>query len=65
MRDTGTAITLAEYLPLRRDSFGALFFFDLIDAVETLAPPPTSTQTPSKGGVHSERPADMLMSKQR
>jgi pulcherriminic acid synthase len=39
MRDTGTAFTLAEYLPLRRDSFGALFFFDLIDAVETLAPP--------------------------
>lgn len=38
MRDTGTAITLAEYLPLRRDSFGALFFFDLIDAAETLDP---------------------------
>ncbi|MEB2645727.1 terpene synthase family protein [Pseudomonas canadensis] len=38
MRDTGTAITLAEYLPLRRDSFGALFFFDLIDAAEMLDP---------------------------
>ncbi|ROM46390.1 cytochrome [Pseudomonas canadensis] len=38
MRGTGTAITLAEYLPLRRDSFGALFFFDLIDAAEMLDP---------------------------
>ncbi|EJM94789.1 cytochrome P450 [Pseudomonas sp. GM74] len=38
MRETDTALTLAEYLPLRRDSFGALFFFDLIDAAETLDP---------------------------
>ena len=38
MRDTHTGLTLAEYLPLRRDSFGALFFFDLIDAAETLDP---------------------------
>lgn len=38
MRETGTALTLAEYLPLRRDSFGALFFFDLIDAAEALDP---------------------------
>ncbi|REF26312.1 pulcherriminic acid synthase [Xenorhabdus cabanillasii] len=38
MRETNTALTLAEYLPLRRDSFGALFFFDLIDAAETLDP---------------------------
>lgn len=38
VRETDTALTLAEYLPLRRDSFGALFFFDLIDAAETLDP---------------------------
>ncbi len=38
MRETDTALTLTEYLPLRRDSFGALFFFDLIDAAETLDP---------------------------
>lgn len=38
MRETDAAITLAEYLPLRRDSFGALFFFDLIDGAETLDP---------------------------
>lgn len=38
MRENNTAITLAEYLPLRRDSFGALFFFDLIDAAEALDP---------------------------
>lgn len=38
MRETDTALTLAEYLPLRRDSFGALFFFDLIDAVENFDP---------------------------
>lgn len=38
MRETDTALTLAEYLPLRRDSFGALFFFDLIDGAETLDP---------------------------
>ncbi|WLI03800.1 cytochrome P450 [Pseudomonas simiae] len=38
MRETGAALTLSEYLPLRRDSFGALFFFDLIDAAETLDP---------------------------
>lgn len=38
MRETGTVPTLAEYLPLRRDSFGALFFFDLIDAAEARDP---------------------------
>ncbi|KPG75151.1 cytochrome P450 [Pseudomonas libanensis] len=38
VRETDSALTLAEYLPLRRDSFGALFFFDLIDAAETLDP---------------------------
>ena len=38
MRETETSLTLAQYLPLRRDSFGALFFFDLIDAVESLDP---------------------------
>lgn len=38
VRETDSALTLAEYLPLRRDSFGALFFFDLIDAAETLNP---------------------------
>lgn len=38
VRETDTALTLAEYLPLRRNSFGALFFFDLIDAAETLDP---------------------------
>ncbi len=38
MRETATTLTLAEYLPLRRDSFGALFFFDLIDAAEMLDP---------------------------
>ncbi|CRM14143.1 Putative cytochrome P450 CypX [Pseudomonas sp. 24 E 1] len=38
MRETDTTLTLAEYLPLRRDSFGALFFFDLIDGAETLDP---------------------------
>ncbi len=38
VRDTHTSLTLAEYLPLRRDSFGAMFFFDLIDAAETLDP---------------------------
>lgn len=38
MRETDTAPTLAEYLPLRRDSFGALFFFDLIDGAEALDP---------------------------
>ncbi|WP_348749628.1 cytochrome P450 [Pseudomonas rhodesiae] len=38
VRETDKALTLAEYLPLRRDSFGALFFFDLIDAAEALDP---------------------------
>lgn len=38
MWESNAAITLAQYLPLRRDSFGALFFFDLIDAAETLDP---------------------------
>nr|WP_314560392.1 cytochrome P450 [uncultured Pseudomonas sp.] len=38
MREAETVLTLAEYLSLRRDSFGALFFFDLIDAAETLDP---------------------------
>ncbi|AZF05534.1 cytochrome P450 [Pseudomonas sp. R5-89-07] len=38
LRENDTALTLAEYLPLRRDSFGALFFFDLIDGAETLDP---------------------------
>ncbi|WP_231984796.1 cytochrome P450 [Pseudomonas libanensis] len=38
LRETDSAFTLVEYLPLRRDSFGALFFFDLIDAAETLDP---------------------------
>ncbi|MDQ0740359.1 cytochrome [Pseudomonas sp. W4I3] len=38
IRENDTALTLAEYLPLRRDSFGALFFFDLIDGAETLDP---------------------------
>jgi len=38
MRETDAVLTLAEYLPLRRDSFGALFFFDLIDAAEALDP---------------------------
>jgi pulcherriminic acid synthase len=38
MRETDTVPTLTEYLPLRRDSFGALFFFDLIDAAEALDP---------------------------
>jgi len=38
IRETDAALTLAEYLPLRRDSFGALFFFDLIDGAENLDP---------------------------
>ncbi|PJE81955.1 cytochrome P450 [Yersinia kristensenii] len=38
MREIDAAVTLAKYLPLRRDSFGSLFFFDLIDAAETLDP---------------------------
>ncbi|WP_219847487.1 cytochrome P450 [Burkholderia multivorans] len=38
MRETDTAPTLAQYLPLRRHSFGALFFFDLIDGAEALDP---------------------------
>lgn len=38
MRETDTTLTMAEYLPLRRDSFGALFFFDLTDAAEMLDP---------------------------
>lgn len=38
VRETDKALTLAEYLPLRRDAFGALFFFDLIDAAESLDP---------------------------
>ncbi|CAM2739210.1 pulcherriminic acid synthase [Pseudomonas gessardii] len=38
LREADRSLTLAEYLPLRRDSFGALFFFDLIDAAETLDP---------------------------
>lgn len=38
LRETDAALTLAEYLPLRRDSFGALFFFDLIDGAESLDP---------------------------
>lgn len=38
LRETNTMLTLAEYLSLRRDSFGALFFFDLIDAAESLNP---------------------------
>lgn len=38
VRENDTALTLSEYLPLRRDSFGALFFFDLIDGAETLDP---------------------------
>ena len=46
LRETGAALTLDEYLPLRRDSFGALFFFDLIDGAETLDPyaHPANTQ---------------------
>ncbi|RRV03726.1 cytochrome P450 [Pseudomonas sp. v388] len=38
LRETDATLTLAEYLPLRRDSFGALFFFDLIDGAESLDP---------------------------
>lgn len=38
MREIDAPVTLAQYLPLRRDSFGSLFFFDLIDAAETLDP---------------------------
>ncbi|MDN7934654.1 cytochrome P450 [Burkholderia metallica] len=38
MRESGTLPTVADYLSLRLDSFGALFFFDLIDAAETLDP---------------------------
>jgi pulcherriminic acid synthase len=38
MREPDTELSLVEYLPLRRDSFGALFFFDLIDAAENLDP---------------------------
>ncbi|ADU71853.1 cytochrome P450 [Pantoea sp. At-9b] len=38
MRETAVTVTLDEYLPLRRDSFGALFFFDLIDGAEMLDP---------------------------
>lgn len=38
LRETNTALTLEKYLPLRRDSFGSLFFFDLIDAAEALDP---------------------------
>lgn len=38
VREADKALTLAEYLPLRRDSFGALFFFDLIDGAESLDP---------------------------
>lgn len=38
MREIDSAVTLAKYLPLRRDSFGALFFFDLVDAAEMLDP---------------------------
>jgi pulcherriminic acid synthase len=38
MREPDTELSLVEYLPLRRDSFGALFFFDLIDAAESLDP---------------------------
>lgn len=38
MRETNWALTLDSYLSLRRDSFGSLFFFDLIDAAETLDP---------------------------
>jgi pulcherriminic acid synthase len=38
VREADALLTLAEYLPLRRDSFGALFFFDLIDGAETLDP---------------------------
>ncbi|NMX91266.1 MULTISPECIES: cytochrome P450 [unclassified Pseudomonas] len=45
VRETDSALTLAEYLPLRRDSFGALFFFDLIDAAETLDPYEHSADT--------------------
>ncbi|SFM97972.1 pulcherriminic acid synthase [Izhakiella capsodis] len=38
MQEIDAAITLTRYLPLRRDSFGAFFFFDLIDAAESLDP---------------------------
>ncbi len=38
LRETDATLTLTEYLPLRRDSFGALFFFDLIDGAEALDP---------------------------
>ncbi|AZE55419.1 putative cytochrome P450 hydroxylase [Pseudomonas synxantha] len=45
VRETDNALTLAEYMPLRRDSFGALFFFDLIDGAEALDPYAHPTDT--------------------
>ncbi|RFD24747.1 cytochrome [Pseudomonas sp. GL93] len=55
MRETETALALAEYLPLRRDSFGALFFFDLIDGAEALDPyeHPAQVETWSRLRTHA------------
>ncbi|AWH29583.1 cytochrome P450 [Stenotrophomonas sp. YAU14A_MKIMI4_1] len=37
-RQDEATICLDDYLPLRRHSFGALFFFDLVDAAESVDP---------------------------
>ncbi|OAT35370.1 cytochrome P450 [Proteus myxofaciens] len=38
IREANMPLTLEQYLPLRRNSFGSLFFFDLIDGAESLYP---------------------------
>ncbi|MBQ1120658.1 cytochrome P450 [Streptomyces sp. B15] len=38
MRESGAACTVAEYTELRREAFGALLFFDLIEAADGAVP---------------------------
>ncbi|AZF00082.1 putative cytochrome P450 hydroxylase [Pseudomonas orientalis] len=59
LRENDTPLTLADYLPLRRDSFGALFFFDLIDGAETLDPYAAAAQAQAWGTLR-EHAADLI-----
>ncbi|AZE94621.1 putative cytochrome P450 hydroxylase [Pseudomonas orientalis] len=59
VRENDTVLTLADYLPLRRDSFGALFFFDLIDGAETLDPYAAAVQAQAWGTLR-EHAADLI-----
>ncbi|WP_241669134.1 cytochrome P450 [Pseudomonas sp. CFBP13528] len=59
VRENDTALTLTQYLPLRRDSFGALFFFDLIDGAETLDPYASAAQAQAWNTLR-EHAADLI-----